>query len=190
MFWFFTYTFCFGGAILGLLYAFSMQTTISGILIYGFEIPISLIMILLVLYIYLLYKATALLKKKQLQHCFHYNIIIKQNNQSYHLEGFLDSGNRLYDNGQPITIISQNTYLKLFGENFHPTAPPPEGLKNPHIVQTKSIHNQQPLLVFMVDEICVLTPVQMLRFCNMPVGIASTNFNNEFDCLLHQDLVT
>lgn len=117
-----------------------------------------------------------------------YSVIIKNGKQFLHAEGFLDSGNRLYHNGQPVVVISPKLFKKLF------SCPPPDTLENgtflnkPHYIEANTVTNAQKLLVFTLTEINILTADQLIKHKNLQVGVAQNNFSTQFDCLLHQDL--
>lgn len=186
--WFLGFTFILGGLCFGLLYMFNFKTSINGIIIGGFEIPVSLFLLLILFYVYLLSKSLHFIKRNNTVKNFTYNLVIKLNNQTYHLEGFLDSGNRLYDNGKPLVILSKKVFDKILSSNLS-SLNLENDFKDAHYITVKSINGSKKILVINVDELFIFKNETIKSFKNTPVAISNTNFSGEFDCLLHTDLL-
>lgn len=187
--WFLAYTFLLGGLCFGVAYLLNQNITVTGFVISGFTIPVSIIVLVMGIYIFLFTKSLQLLHKKNGVQTQLYSIIIRQGDCLLHAEAFLDSGNRLYDHGKPVFVISP----KIFQTLFHMPVPDheiPQFLTQAHYLSVKSIGGQQHLLVFTLEELDILVQNRYTKLCKVLVGVSQTNFNQDFDCLLHPDAVS
>ncbi len=190
-FLFLTYTFSLGGLCFGLMYMFNFNTSVNGIIINNFEIPVSLFMLLISVYLYILFKSIKIIQKDRLKQSYIFSVVITQSNKSYNLEGFLDSGNQLYYHGQPIIILSNKIFTRIFKDIPYDKVLlnrlTPEDLKGANYITVKSVNNSKKILVFEIDELKIFSNNKLKKFSNTMVGLSLTNFNNEYDCLLHPD---
>lgn len=189
---FLTCTFALGGVCFGIMYMFSSNVNINGLIINGFELPISLFFLLICVYIYLIFKLVQAMRKKQVKLQYVYNLVIKQNNKSYNLEGFLDSGNHLYYSGQPVVVISQKMFSKIFSNISYDKVLlqriTDNDINGANYIVANAINGSKKLLVFNIQELQIYNAHKTTCIKNATLALANTNFNNEFDCLLHPDL--
>ena len=187
--WFLTFTFGLGGMCFGILYMFNLNTSVNGIVINNFELPISVFILLLLFYIYILYKSLYIIKRKNMQHPYTFDVVKMNKNKNVNLEGFLDTCNHLYSNGQPVIIISKSLFLKLFKNAYSQNNNAKSILANPHYIEVTAVGKKNKMLVFNTDEVSIFTYKQIKTIKSATLGISQTNFNNEFDCLLHPDII-
>ena len=190
--WFLTYTFVLGGLCFGIIYMLNINTTVNVILINGIDLPISIFLAPAGIFIYFLARSLKVVKAKANNAQYTYTLKILKDNHEYTLAGFLDSGNKLYHNGQPLIVLSLTTFAKIF-KNI-----PPEkvfkqtvtsaDLKNAHYKTIQSAIGENKLLVFNLDTAILMLDKKPKKLTNPGFALAVTNFNNEFDCLLHPEL--
>lgn len=192
---FFTFTFVFGGLCFAVLNILNLKTSTSGILINGYEIPLGVIVLLLAIYIYYLIKLIQYVRHKNNNINFYFDVILKIDNKNHLLRGYLDSGNKLYDNQSnlPVVVISFKTFCKLFSkislENYFLNKPEDLGLKNAHYINVDNVVGAGKMLVFSVDEIIVENNQSKKTNKNFLLGVSEKSFSSEFECLLHSELL-
>jgi len=169
---------------------FNLNTSINGIIINGFEIPVSIFALLISIYVYLLFKFIQTVKAKNNINKFKYNIVIKHNNKKYNIDGYLDTGNKTYDNDSPIIILGLKTFFNIFHnityENLLLSKNIFSLLSNPHYIKVSSVNGTNKMLVFNIDEMDIYISNEIKTFKNVKMGLALKNFS-DFDCLLHPD---
>ena len=188
---FFTFTFVFGGLCYALINVFDLNTTASGVLINGYEIPMGIIMLLVSIYVYFLIKLVQFVRHKNEFAGYYYDVTIKLDNKKYYLRGYLDSGNKLYDDGLPVVVVSFKTFCKLFSklpiENYFLQKTEKLGLKNAHYITVNNVVGKGKMLVFSVDELVIQNSSTKKFNSNMLIGISNKTFSTEYDCLLHSE---
>lgn len=192
-FMFLTYTFVLGGMCFGLIYMLNLQTTFSGILMFGFEIPVSLFLLLGICYLKILFSLIKLVKHRCNYSKFYYDVKLSVNNKKVVATGFLDSGNQIKILDNAIVVINYKTLLKLYPNlNFEKLIVgrlTETGLKNAKMINVVNSSGKTKMLTFMLDEITIVGENNMvLSFKNYVVGLAKTNFNGKFDCLLSPEI--
>ncbi len=115
-----------------------------------------------------------------------YDIILTHNNNQIHTKAFIDSGNALYDNNQPVSLINFDTFNKLtnislndyINNNF-------TSLKNPHFITASTIAGSRKILVFTVNQL-QLKHINQKSFSNVQIGV-SLHFDNtkEYKAILN-----
>lgn len=188
-----TYTFVLGGMCFGLIYMLNLQTTFSGILMFGFEIPVSLFLLLGICYLKILFSLIKLVKHRCNYSKFYYDVKLSVNNKKVVVTGFLDSGNQIKILDNAIVVINYKTLLKLYPNlNFEKLIVgrlTETGLKNAKMINVINSSGKTKMLTFMLDEITIVGENnRVLSFKNYVVGLAKTNFNGKFDCLLSPEL--
>lgn len=189
---FLTSTFALGGVCFGIMYMFNSNININGLIINDFELPLRLFILLISVYTYLMFKLVQTMRKKQVKLPYVYSLVIKQNNKSYNLEGFLDSGNHLYHSGQPVVVISQKMFSKIFSNISYDKVLlqriTDNDINGANYIVANAINGSKKLLVFNIQELQIYNEHKTTFIKNATLALANTNFNNEFDCLLHPDL--
>ena len=107
--------------------------------------------------------------------------------------GFLDSGNQIKILDNAIVVINYKTLLKLYPNlNFEKLivgSLAETGLKNAKMINVVNSSGKTKMLTFMLDEITIVGENnRVLSFKNYAVGLAKTNFNGKFDCLLSPEI--
>ena len=179
-----------GGMCFGIMYLLNMKFTVNGILIYGFEVPMSLFLVCIFGYLYLTVKIISVIRhERQLGKCT-YNITLTCNNQQYALTGFLDTGNMVYDNGKPVIILSYKSFKKIFKnmtfDRLLMKRVSSSDLEQAHYIDISSANNTDKMLVFNIQKLEIAENKKSSTYENVEVGLSYKKFNN-FDCILHPD---
>lgn len=189
---FLTCTFALGGICFGIMYMFNANVSMNGIIINGFELPISLFLLLIGTYVYFMFQLVIVMRKKQVKQPYLYSLVIKQDNKTYNLEGFLDSGNHLYHSGQPVVVISQKMFSKIFSNISYDKVLlqriTKSDISGADYIVANAINGAKKMLVFHIQELQIFENKKTTCIKGAMLALANTNFNNEFDCLLHPDL--
>lgn len=125
---------------------------------------------------------------------FTYKVVLKDGKTEVTEEGFLDSGNMLYDTitKKPIILITFDvfhklynniSYLSAFTKKFNESS-----IKNGHYIKINSVGSGTSILVFTVDEISI---GENKSFKNVMLGLSFSGFEKSFgkNILLHSELV-
>lgn len=146
----------------------------------------------------ILYFCSRLIVRHQQKICiinnFTYKIRLKDNGNVIDEEGFLDSGNMLYDTitKKPVILINFDVFRKLYKDisylailtkTFNKGS-----IKNAHYIKINSVGSGTSLLVFTVDELCV---GDEHSFKNVMIGLSFSGFEKSFgkNVLLHSELI-
>ncbi len=192
---FFTYTFVFGGLCYAVLNMFNLPVSNSGLIINGFEVPMGLFMLLIAGYVYLLIKLVGYLRHKNEYINYYFDVEIKTCGNSYFVRGYLDSGNKLYDEQThlPVVVISFKTFCKLFKkvplQNYLLKRTENLGLKNAHYISVNNVVGTNDMLVFEVDEIKISNHSFNKNNNKILLGVSQKDFGSEFECLLHSEFL-
>ena len=183
---FVTYTFLIGGACLGIISILGIEYTMSGVLIYSFEFPVSLFILIFAGVLWLLKRIVLVLKNHMKISNYLYDIKLIDGMNETSGVGFFDNGNNVQDNGQGVNIISLDLFMKLYKEfsiekiilkNIDT-----KNLKNAHYIHIGSLSKSQEYLSFTIDKLFINNSI-----CeNAVLAVALKNFDN-FDCILHSD---
>ena len=193
-FLFLTYTFVLGGMCFGLIYMLNLKTTFSGVLINGFEIPISLFLLLGLSYLKILFGLIKIVKHKCNYSKFYYDVKLCVNNKHTIVTGFLDSGNQINVLNSGIVVINYKTLIKLYPNlNLQKLIVgnlKESGLKNAKLINITNSGGNTKMLTFTLDELQIVGENnKVINLKNQVVGLAKTNFNGKFDCLLSPELL-
>jgi len=112
-------TFLVGGICIGIsLLTTKIDYGTSGI-IWNFEIPLSVIILGLFLFVYLGNQILMHINKKNKISSFFYKIELYYNDILYSTQGYLDSANYIIDkkNNSPVILINENTFNTIFKNN-------------------------------------------------------------------------
>ena len=145
--------------------------------------------------LYFLTKFILSIKRKEDAFCgFLHNIKIIDNGFVIEEDGFLDSGNVLYDTitQKPIILVSYEVFSKLYSnitksqiisKTFEKSS-----IKNCHYIKVNSIGNGTSLLVFSVDGLSI---DDKRYFKNVMLGLSFSGFEKSFgrNVLLHSEFV-
>lgn len=184
LFLFITYTFVFGGLLIGVFNMFNIKYTTSGILLYNYEIPISLFVFILCCGGWLLKKVVSALNKQVKISRSLYPISLQDGDNIVSGVGYYDSGNNIQKDGVSVSIISLDMFMKLHKDfpiekllfnNVKNT-----NLKNADFIDVKTVNSVSKYLSFQIDKMIVEDIV-----IEKPVlAVVLKNFDN-FDCIMN-----
>ena len=125
---------------------------------------------------------------------FCYKVKFVDNGIEAEEDGFLDSGNMLYDNitKKPVILVSFDVFHKLYSQiNYSSILTKTfdkSSIKNGHYIKINSIGSGGNILVFSVDKVIV---GENRIFKNVMVGLSLSGFEKSFGrgVLLHSELV-
>lgn len=174
----FIYTYALGGIIT----SFNPTTyyTPFGIII-SCKFTLELICSLIIVFTYIFELITKHLKLKINLNNFIYNLTLKHKNKIIKINAYMDSGNLLNYNGQPVLILDLNTYLTLTKTNlidFH--------LCNTNKITTKTIVGTNELKLFTIDKIKFKINKKNIELNNQLIAVNNTNCfkNTNYQALL------
>lgn len=177
---FLTATFVFGGAcefVQGYVGSFPLFVVAGiGVCVYGFCILIN----------------HGVFRRESIKK-FVYKVKIKDKHNIVEEEGYLDSGNVLYDgiSGQPIILVTFDVFHKIYKQitlpNFVMKRYDLSSIKNGHYIKINSVGKSANMLVFSVDEVMVGGDK---CFKNAMLGLSFSGFEKSFgkNILLHCDM--
>ena len=169
-----------GGAILSNL----ATPTANGYAITG----INLIYVFIVTFIFTFVacKLIVWLKSQITNNTNIYDITLICNNNRITIKGFIDSGNGLFDHGQPVNIINFDTFQKLTNltlnqyltKNF-------DNLVNPHFIEANTVAGKRKILIFSIEQLHI-GKSNPKTYHNVSIGV-SLNFDNtkEYKAILN-----
>lgn len=185
---FLTYTFILGGMCFGVMFMLNVKTSFSGVILNNFEIPVSLFILLGLIYLKLMLKLIKAVRHKFTFNNFYYDVKVTNNNVSLYLNGFLDSGNQIECDGTGVMVINYASFLKLYPNIDYQKLIMGNlkncGLKNAKFINVGSAANAGKMLIFNVDELEVITNNKTVKLSNAKLGLSKSRFNSDFDCLL------
>ncbi|MBO7149701.1 MAG: sigma-E processing peptidase SpoIIGA [Clostridia bacterium] len=169
---FFFYTFLTGGVIIGV---FNLL---------GIEYQTELIVASIVIPVYLVLKVLAKVKdyffRRKTVESFLYKVELSLNNQTLVAKGFLDTGNSLLDNGEPVILCDKHFAKKLIANNI-------AKIKFKKIEISTATGKRQNL-AFKLDRLVLYTLDKEHIFNNVMVCISHLNFR-DYSVILHPDLI-
>lgn len=124
---------------------------------------------------------------------FTYKIVFKDGEKVVEEEGYLDSGNVLYDNitNKPIVLVTFDVFSKFYSNVSYFDAVlkniDSSSIKNAHYIKINSIGKGTSMLVFSVDELSI----EDRYYKNVSLGLSFSGFEKSFgkNVLLHCDYV-
>lgn len=185
---FFSYTFLLGGLSFGIISMLKIDYTLSGVMFYSFEFPISIFILL----IYACIRCVKRLIKKTSKDIELSNylcpITIYNNDKKVDGVGFYDSGNRLEVEGVGVSIITMSMFLKLYGnlpiEKVLLRDIDGLNLKGAKYIDIEGLNKNGSYLSFFIDKMRIGNE----DYNNVRVAVTLKNFD-KFDCILNSNLV-
>lgn len=188
---FLTFTFVLGGCCFGIMFMLGSKVTINGLLINGFEFPISLLLGFVFCYVYWLMKLVRYIRKDKCIQKYKYKVNLYLNNCKYELDAFLDSGNKIYDEGKPVMVLSLKSFQKIFKQIpfekllLHKITN--KDLDGAHYIQVGAVNGKSKMLVFCAQKLEIEIESKLQELNNPTLGLAIGKFQNQFELLLHPD---
>ena len=112
-----------------------------------------------------------------------YPTTLTYNNKKITIKSFIDSGNALLDNNQPVSLINLDTFLLLTNLTLNQYLKGDfSTLTNPHFISANTITGKRKILVFTIDELQIKQKI----YKNIILGVA-LNFDNtkEYKAILN-----
>jgi hypothetical protein len=181
---FFIYTLIFGGCAIAILNMFNINYTMSGLLLYNCEFPVSLFIIIFGLDSWLFKRVILAINKQFKTNNYIYKIKLIDNGKVVEGVGFYDSGNKVSRNGNGVSIISIDMFLSLYEDysvdklifrniDFNK-------LKHAEYIDIGSLSKSSKYLSFIIDEMFI----ENEKFKDVVVAVALKNFQ-DFDCIIN-----
>ncbi len=165
----FLYTYALGGAIINL--TGTNYYTSFGI-ICSSNISLELITIIAIIITYL-YELIAKQIKFRLQtNNLIYPISLYFKNKKLNINGYLDTGNFLNYNGEPVIIVNIDTYLKLANKNLIDFY-----LSKDNEISTNTVNGNKNLKLFKIDKIEIKFKKEKKIYLNHYIAVSSNKFN-------------
>lgn len=185
------YTFLMGGMCYFILDILHVSTTTSGVLIYSFDIPVSLIILLIYVYYIIISK---LIKYRKNIVNFKYGVILHKDDKVMKLVGFLDTGNQIFDDiGKPIVVISLKSFLNAYPDisllQVATNNVSKFDINDSKYMVISTANATTKMLTFKADQLEVLEDGKIKKFDNITIGVSNSNFNQKFDCILHSEYI-
>jgi len=111
------------------------------------------------------------------------DITLIYNSNSIKIKSFIDSGNSLYDNDSPVSLINFDTFSTLTQTTLNQYLTNDfSTLNNPHFITASTIAGKRKILVFTIDELHIKHKI----YKNISLGVA-LNFDNnkEYKAILN-----
>lgn len=172
------YTYALGGAITSL--SSNVYLTNFGAIMTS-KFSLETITISIIIFTYLFELIANHLKFKFKSNGLYYNLTLTLNNNSIKLNAFLDTGNHLNYNGNPIIIVDLNSYLKLAKINIVEFY-----LQKTEELSTQTINGNNNLKLFKIDEIEIKNEKNLINLNNQFIAVNTSNCfkNSNFKALL------
>ena len=185
---FIIYTFVLGGVVLGIIGLFKIDYSFNGVILYDFEFPISLFVIIFGSTIFLLKKMIIALKEQVQSSNFLCKVILIDGDKKIEATGFMDSGNNVERNGEGVSIISLDLFMKLHDEIdlkkiLYQTISQGD-LKDMSYIDIRGISGAKKYLSFKVDNL-IINDVDMK---SQVVAVAVKNFD-AFDLIVSNKFI-
>lgn len=185
---FWLYTFVLGGVILGMLNLFSINYSLNGVFMYNFELPISILLILAVVMVWLLKNVIKAIRVQLQTSNYMYKIKLIDGDNSVVATGFLDSGNNVQKGSSGVNIISFEVFQKLHKEisidKIIMRKVDKNCLKDLSYINISGLSGNDKFLSFTIDKMIIENKV----FENVVVAVMLKEFEN-FDCILSNNYV-
>lgn len=179
----FLFTFVFAGAMLCVLNLFQIKYTLSGVLLYNFEFPMSLFLILFYAGFWLMKKVIVGLGSQLKMNNYTCEITLVDGDKQVNGIGLLDSGNMLNVDGVGVSIISMDMFFKLHSEysinKFLFKNLDTGKLQDANYIAINGVSNNSKCLAFKLDKLII----NGKEYYGPTVAVPCKNFKN-YDCIL------
>ncbi len=163
-----TISYVIGGAILS---TFGTSTTNGYVLT---KLNLIYVFVFTLIFTFISYKLVGYIKSKIITNSNICEIALIHNHTKLNIKSFIDSGNSLYANNQPVNLINFDTFNKLtnisIGQYLSNDF---SSLNNPIFTTANTIAGKRKILVFTIDELHFKNKI----YKNIQLGV-SLNFDN------------
>ena len=139
-----------------------------------------------IIFTFITCKLIAWIKSKISTNCNIYDISLINKDIEIKIKSFIDSGNGLYDNNQPVSLINFDTFTRLTRINLDQYLTNSfDNLNNAHFIQANTIAGKRKILVFTIDELHINKHTTKV-YKNVRLGVA-LHFDNtkEYKAILN-----
>ena len=139
-----------------------------------------------IIFTFITCKLIAWLRSKIVTNSNIYDITLINNQSKISIKSFIDSGNGLYDNNQPVSLINFDTFSRLTNITLNQYLTNQfSNLNNAHFIEANTIAGKRKILVFSIDELH-LTKSTTQIYKNVCLGVAM-HFDNtkEYKAILN-----
>jgi len=175
-------TFVTGGGVIAILYLLNMQYVLVGgeIVNQGFPISVIIASALIITSVIVRISKTIYRKKQLIPFMQKCQIVI--NGKGFSLNGFIDTGNRLYDDkmGCPIIVISKKMAEK---HNVIPYL-----TEQIAVLKFSTISGQSAMPVYKLSGIILYVNNRVL-YKSASLAITSSDYDSDYDIILHPALI-
>jgi hypothetical protein len=147
------------------------------------KINLTYVFIIAIIFTFITSRLISWLKSKITTNSNIYDITLINNNIKLNIKSFIDSGNSLYDNNQPVSLINFDTFFRLTNININQYLTNDfNTLNNPHFINANTIAGKRKILVFTINELHLKNKI----YYNIQLGVA-LNFDNskEYKAILN-----
>ena len=147
------------------------------------NVNIIYVVIIALIFSFIIHKLVEWLKQKIITNSNILDTTLILNNTKLTIKSFIDSGNTLYDNNTPVSLVNFETFYRLtnisledyINNNF-------SSLINPHFISAKTVAGTKKILVFTINELHITNKI----YKNVSIGVA-INFDNnkEYKAILN-----
>lgn len=179
------YTFLSGGMIIGLFYLAGIDYIVYFSVNYNSFMPIGISVLLVFLFTKLtIYLLSNLLKSRDIAP-FLRSCVIVISGKKFKVNGYIDSGNRLFDSksGLPIIVASKSLFLKLnSGE---------EELMPKSQITVNTVNGESVMKIYAIDKLLIYNGDYANIFNNVMITYSEFDFekDKEYDLLLNPSLI-
>ena len=151
---FLLYTFCFGGALMGLFWYLEVTAEQALSFNYNTEIPVGAVLLAIVILAWLIKAGINSVYVRRAGACFLHKVSVTVNGKTVQMQGFLDSGNRLTDpvTNAPVVVVEADVLSKWFNAE--------ESIKllsgkayGAHMMSIRSVSGNGRMVVFSADKV-------------------------------------
>lgn len=177
------YTILLGGAIVAVLNALGVRYTISGVMCYNLELPMGVLLGIILISLWVVKKVIQSIMSGLRNGKYIVDIVIRDGDNVVGARGYLDSGNLVEVDGNFVSIISIDTFLKLHKEiglaRMLYGKVEDEKLRSIKYINIGGMSGGREYLSFVVDKLAIGDS----EYRDQRLAVAYKNFG-EFDCIL------
>ncbi len=170
---FFGLTFLTGGAITGIYNLLGLD--------YNSELSIATVFIPAYLMIKLAIKLIKYFYRKKTDMNFTYKVSLSVGKTTLTAQGFLDTGNTLYEGVNPVILCGKSFAKKLIGDDMIRV--------NPRKINLTTASGSSQNFAFTADEFLIYNGTQLNIYNNVTVCVASDNLFDGYEIILHPKLL-
>ncbi len=146
-------------------------------------IPIGISVLIIYIASLFLTKVTKILLKERNLKPFLRSCIIVVNKKKFNVNGFIDSGNGLYDkkSGLPVIVCSNDLFIKLQSAGVK---------KSISSISFDTVSGTSQMQLYVIDKIMIYNGSVVNIFNNVLLGVSEFGFSSiDYDLLLHPSLI-